>query len=354
LRTLTVKSPGRVNLIGEHTDYALGYVMPAAINLYIILEGRPSTAVRLQSSALGEVAKFYPSNLVRSGDWSEYIKGIYYVLAKRGVRAGGVEGVISGNLPAGAGLGSSASLELAVLYFLNQAYSLKLSRIEMALIAKEAENEFVGVPCGILDQFSASMGRRGHAIFLDTELLKYEYVPVPSDTAIIVFFTGVKREIGRTAYVERRRVVEEGLRMLGVRTSKYLSSEVLAKLPAVHRRYLSYVVRENERVIRVRDLLKSGDVAAVGEVLVEAHEDLAVNYRVSCPELDFVVREAVRLGAYGARLTGAGFGGSAVILASKSRAESVAEGVLSRYVREFPWSPKYFIIEASDGVSIVG
>jgi len=349
---LTIKSPGRVNLIGEHTDYTLGYVMPAAINLYIILEGRPSTVVRLQSSVLGQVAEFDLNNLTRSGDWGDYIKGIYYVLAKRGLRAGGIEGVVSGNLPAGAGLGSSASLELAMLYFLNQAYSLKLSRIEMALVAKEAENEFVGVPCGILDQFSVSMGMRGHAIFLDTETLKYEYVPIPSDAAVIVFFTGVKREVGRTGYVERRRVVEEGLRMLGVRSSKYLSSEDLAKLPAVHRRYLSYVVRENERVIKVRDLLKSGDVAAVGEVLVEAHEDLAVNYRVSCPELDFIVHEAVRLGAYGARLTGAGFGGSAVILASKSRAEAIAEEVLSEYVRKFPWSPKYFIVEASDGVSI--
>ena len=353
MKKLVVKSPGRVNIIGEHTDYALGYVMPAAVNLYTILEGAASEVVKLESKVLKEVAEFDLSTLARTGDWGDYVKGIYYALGKRGIKAGGLEGIVSGNLPIGAGLGSSASLELAVLYFLNQVYSLGLSRIEMALIAKEAENEFVGIPCGILDQFSSSMGRRGHVIFLDTETLRYEYVPISGDTAIAVFYTGIKREIGKTAYRERRSAVEEGLRMLGVRSSKYLDSIDLAKLPMKHKRYLSYIVRENERVIKVRDLLKSGDVEAVGAVLVEAHRDLATNYGVSCPELDFIVREAVRLGAYGARLTGAGFGGSVIILASKDEVEFIAEGVLSSYVKEFPWSPKYFIVEASDGVKAV-
>jgi len=354
LKKLVVMSPGRVNIIGEHTDYALGYVMPAAVNLYIVLEGAVSEIVKLKSKMLKEVVCFDLSNLARTGGWGDYVKGIYYALGKRGVRAGGLEGVVGGDLPIGSGLGSSASLELAVLYFLNQVYSLGLSRIEMALIAREAENEFVGIPCGILDQFSSSMGRRGHAIFLDTEALRHEYVPIPRETAIAVFYTGIKREISKTVYRERRMAVEEGLRTLGVRSSKYVSSSDLVKLPMKHKRYLSYIVRENERVIKVRDLLRSGDMEAVGAVLVEAHRDLATNYGVSCPELDFIVREAVRLGAYGARLTGAGFGGSAIILASKDKVEFIAEGVLSNYVKEFPWSPKYFIVEVSDGVNAVG
>ncbi len=171
-----------------------------------------------------------------------------------------MKGRVGGNLPLGSGLSSSASFELAVLAFLNEAYSLKLSRLDMALLAKKAENEFVGVPpCGILDQFAIAFGREGKAIFLDTETLDYEYLPFPEDLEVLVFYTGgVKRELASSAYAERKKAIEEALRVLGKSSSKYVTEEELSKLPEKERRYLGYVVRENSRVLAFRDALKEG------------------------------------------------------------------------------------------------
>ena len=349
---MRVKSPGRVNLIGEHTDYSLGYVMPMAINLYTAIEGEKADEVRLYSEYFKEERSFKPEQLDRKGSWIDYVKGIYRVLREEGYSAGGMKGRISGNLPIGSGLSSSASLELAVLAFLNRAYSLNLSRLDMALLAKKAENEFVGVPCGILDQFAIAFGKQGHAVFLDTDTLDYEYVPFPEDVSVLVFYTGVKRELASSAYAERRAIVEEALKMLGKRTSKEVSEGELSKLPPLHARYLGYVVRENGRVLEVRDALKSGDIEYVGELLTAAHWDIARNYGVSCEELDFFVRKVNELNAYGARLTGAGFGGSAIALVDREKAEQFGETILREYKQKFPWDARYFVVEPSEGVRV--
>ncbi|MFA4720281.1 galactokinase [Pyrococcus kukulkanii] len=347
---IRIESPGRVNLIGEHTDYTLGYVMPIAINLYTILEGEKSQDVILYSEYFKEERSFNLNQLNKENTWTDYVKGIYWVLKEEGYTVGGMRGKISGNLPIGAGLSSSASFELAILSFLNKAYSLNLSRLDMALLAKKAENEFVGVPCGILDQFAIAFGKKDHAIFLDTENLNYEYVPFPKDVSVVVFYTGVKRELASSAYAERRRTVEEALRILGKKSSKEVEEEELSKLPSPHARYLGYIVRENRRVLEVRDALKSGDIIKVGKILTEAHWDIAKNYEVSCEELDFFVKKAEELKAYGARLTGAGFGGSAIAIVDKEKAHEFGEHILREYKKKFPWEARYFVVEPSEGV----
>ncbi|ASJ07683.1 galactokinase [Thermococcus pacificus] len=347
---MRVLSPGRVNLIGEHTDYTFGYVMPMAVNLYTVIEGEKAGDVKLYSEHFNEEKAFSLNELVREGSWMDYVKGVYWALFEEGYKPGGIHGRVGGNLPLGAGLSSSASFELAVVAFLNKAYNLNLSRLEMVLLAKKAENEFVGVPCGILDQFSIAFGKKGHVIFLDTDTLEYEYIPFPEDVSVLVFYTGVKRELASSAYAERKEVAEEALRLLGKRTSKEVSEEEVSRLPALYARYLGYIVRENRRVLEVRDALKEGDITTVGEILTRAHWDIAKNYGVSSDELDFFVRKANELGAYGARLTGAGFGGSAIALVDRERAEELGRAILGEYQRAFPWRAEYFVVEPSDGV----
>nr|WP_245250279.1 galactokinase [Thermococcus stetteri] len=350
---MRVYSSGRVNLIGEHTDYSYGYVLPMAIDRYTVVGGEPHERVELYSEHFRERVSFGLDDLEKKNSWADYVKGVYWVLRREGYVAGGMKGRVGGNLPLGSGLSSSASFELAVLAFLNEAYSLKLSRLEMALLAKKAENEFVGVPCGILDQFAIAFGREGKAIFLDTETLDYEYLPFPEDLEVLVFYTGIRRELASSAYAERKGTIEAALRTLGKSSSKYVMEEELAKLPEKERRYLGYVVRENSRVLAFRDALKEGDVEAMGRLMVESHRDIAENYRVSCAELDFFVEKALELGALGARLTGAGFGGSAIALVERGKGESLGREVAKLYTKSFPWRPEVFVVRPSEGVRVL-
>jgi len=350
---MRVLSSGRVNLIGEHTDYSYGYVMPVAIDLFTELDAEvQDDVVELYSKAYDETRRFAINNLEKEGSWIDYVKGIYKVLMDRGFYLKGFRGIVAGNLPIGSGLSSSASFEVAIIAFLNRALNLGLDRLNMALLAKKAENEFVGVPCGILDQFSIAFGKEGYAIFLDTETLEYEYIPFPKDVAIIVFYTGVKRELASSEYSQRRKIVEKVLETLGKGSSKDVTLEDLKKIEnKLFVRRFSYIIRENERVLRAREALRENDIELFGEILFEAHKDIAENYEVSCPELDFVVNEAKILGAYGARLTGAGFGGSAIIIADLERSKEIALKIYEKYSKKFAWRAKYYLVRPSNGIT---
>ncbi len=345
---LKIASPGRVNLIGEHTDYSLGYVMPMAINLYTFLEGNKSSFVEIYSETLKSKTSFNLQSLERSNDWSDYIRGIFWILLKNNYNPKGIRGKIYGNLPIGSGLSSSASLELAVLEFLNLEYKLKLSKMDEAILAKEVENEFVGVPCGVMDQMAVALGKRGYAIFIDTENLHYECVPFPK-LHILIFDTGVRRELANSEYAKRREIVEKTLNGLGNKSSKYVGPESLSKLQELQRRFLGYIIRENQRVVEARDALKDGNLQEFGNIITEAHWDLAKNYGVSSPELDFFVKNALKYGALGARLTGAGFGGSAFAIFTQDPSK-IGEKILKDYKRLFSHPAKYFLVESSDGV----
>ncbi len=351
-----VLSPGRINLIGEHTDYSGGYAMPMAINLYTRLEASKFEIVELFSEHFMEHMSFDPQKqLIKTGRWIDYVMGVYKVVHDEGMDAGGMKGTISGNLPVGSGLSSSASLELAILEFLDRAYSLGIPKLKKAVLAKKAENEFVGVPCGILDQFAIVFGKEDHAIFMDTETLEYEYVPIPEDIGIVVFHSGIRRSLSASEYSKRRKLVEESLAMLGKTSSKYINEGDIKKLPTeIHKKRMGYVIRENQRVLAARDALKEGDVELFGKILTEAHWDLAKEYEVSCGELDFLVRTAGELGAYGARLTGAGFGGAVIIIANKEKVGEISRELFMRYRKVFRWEAEYYFVKASDGVGLFG
>nr|NIQ07831.1 galactokinase [Candidatus Korarchaeota archaeon]NIU85434.1 galactokinase [Candidatus Thorarchaeota archaeon]NIW15544.1 galactokinase [Candidatus Thorarchaeota archaeon]NIW53486.1 galactokinase [Candidatus Korarchaeota archaeon] len=222
-----ITSPGRINLIGEHTDYTNGYVMPMAINLHTTLEAKPADVVEVYSEAFDEVKQFKLTDLSRENSWIDYVKGIYAVLFEEGYLPGGMKAQAGGDLPLNAGLSSSASFELAIIAFLNTAYDLDLSREGMALLSQKAENEFVDVPCGIMDQFTIGLSQAHHALFLDTETLEYEYVPFPEILQIIVFHTGVERRLKDSAYAQRRKTAKKALQTLGTLSSKRISKEAL-------------------------------------------------------------------------------------------------------------------------------
>jgi len=349
----TVISPGRVNLIGGHTDYTLGYVMPLATDLHTRLEATPADDVHVTSAAVEPSYSFPTDDLEPTEDWVDYVKGCYAVLQEEGYDPGGFHGQFTATLPIGSGLSSSASLELAVVAFLNEAYDLGLSRERMARLSQRVENDYVGVSCGIMDQFAVALGQAGHALSIDTETLAFTPVPFPDDVAVVVFHTGVSRELVDSAYNQRRETVERALETLGVDSSKDVSAADLDGLPPLERERLGYVVRENARVEAAKAALEDGDVETFGEILVDAHRDIADHYEASCAELDFVVETAVDAGAYGARLTGAGWGGAAIAIVDSEAVDSVASSIEAAYRSRFPdREPHHYRVEASEGVRV--
>ncbi|WEL17733.1 Galactokinase [Halorhabdus sp. SVX81] len=349
----TVRSPGRVNLIGGHTDYTLGYVMPLATDLQTRLEATVSEDVHVSSSALESSYSFATDDLEPVEDWVDYVKGCYAILQAAGYDPGGFRGDITTTLPIGAGLSSSASLELAVMALLNEAYDLGLSRERMARLSQRVENDYVGVACGIMDQFAVALGQDGHALSIDTETLTYTPVPFPDGIEILVFHTGVSRGLVESAYNQRRETVEGALEKLDVDSSTAVTEADLVGLPPRERERLGYVVRENARVQRAQAALEDGEIQTFGEILLSAHRDIADHYDASCKELDFVVETALEAGAYGARLTGAGWGGAAIAVVDTETVESVATSIEAAYREQFPeHDPHYYRIEASDGVRV--
>ncbi|MFW5905889.1 MAG: galactokinase [archaeon] len=348
-----VRSPGRVNLIGEHTDYTGGYVMPFATDLYTELAATPTSAVEVASDAVETRYTFETDDLGPTDDWIDYVKGCYAILQDEGYDPGGFTGQLSATLPLGSGLSSSASLELAVMAFLNEAYDLGLSRERMALLSQRVENEYVGMSCGIMDQFAVALGEDGRALLIDTETLEYEPVPMPEGIRVVVFHTGVSRELLDSEYNQRRDTVEAALDSLGVASSKDVSESDLEDLPALQAERLGFVARENDRVQRAKATLADGDLAGFGDLLVTAHRDIAEHYEASIPELDYVVETALEEGAYGARLTGAGWGGAAIAVVDEDEAASFAESLTAAYREEFPdLEPATHLVTPSAGVRV--
>lgn len=351
--TYRVRSPGRVNLVGGHTDYTGGHVLPFATDLHTRLDASPADRVTVRSAALGERRTFATDDRQRTGTWVDYVKGCYAALAEAGYTPGGFTGELSGTLPLGSGLSSSASLELAVLSLLNEVDDLGLGRQRLAELGQRVENEFVGVNCGIMDQFAVALGQAGHVLHVDTGTLAVDPVPVPEDLRGIVYHTGVTHKLVESAYNERRETVETALEALGVDASTAVGMDDFDGLTETQRRRLGYVVRENDRVRRAKAALSGGDLGTVGDVLTAAHRDIAANYEASCEELDYIVEAALDHGAYGARLTGAGWGGSAIALADAADAATVARSVHDDYRARYPdHDAGFHLVTPSAGVSV--
>ncbi len=314
------EAPGRVNLLGEHTDYNEGFVLPMPLEQVTrVFAARADGVVEAYAETFDErLAR--KMGQPREGTWLDYVAGCVWALAQEGIHVPGARFRIQRGVPPGAGLASSAALEVAVLRALRTLYAIPLDDLRLALIAHRAEVEYVGVRCGVMDQIAASLGRAGQALFLDTRSLQCEWVPIPAGYRFVVVDSGVPRRLAEADYNRRRAECEEAAANLGVRALRDLTPgdlERITRLPEPLGRRARHVVSENARVLAGVEALRSGDVRTFGRLMIESHRSLRDDYEVSTVELDRLVALAMERGALGARLTGAGFGGSVVALVAE-------------------------------------
>jgi galactokinase len=346
---MIVRAPGRVNLIGEHTDYSDGFCLPVAIDRECRIEVAPTGAPRIRARSAqldGEVeVDLTGSTGPDSPRWGDFLAGTVRVLVAAGETVTGADLVIDSTVPAGAGLSSSSALSVAlVLALLPTDAPVRADRIALARLALAAEVEATGVPGGLLDQMASLSGRAGHALLLDCRSLTVEAVPLPPELAILVVHSGVERRLADSEYADRRAACEAAARRLGVAALRDADAAAVADDPIAR-----HVVSENARVLACTDALRAGDLARVGALLLEGHASLRDDFRVSIPELDTLVDCFVGHGALGARLTGAGFGGCVVGLTTRDRAEACLAGTLADYRARTGREPLGFPVEAVDG-----
>ncbi|MFJ8807326.1 galactokinase [Streptomyces sp. NPDC102490] len=356
-------APGRVNLIGEHTDYNDGFVMPFALPHQAVaaVSRRDDGVLRLHSADIDagpvelRVADLAPGS---DKSWTAYPSGVVWALREAGHELTGADVHLASTVPSGAGLSSSAALEVVVALALNDLYSLGLRGWQLARLCQRAENVYVGAPVGIMDQTAAACCEAGHALFLDTRDLSQRQIPfdlAAEGMRLLVVDTRVKHSHSEGEYGKRRAGCEKGAALLGVdalRDVPYADLDVaLERLGDEEevRRLVRHVVTEDERVERVVSLLESGDTRAIGPVLVEGHASLRDDFRISCPELDLVVDTALAAGALGARMTGGGFGGSAIVLVEAADVDAVTEAVEDAFAAASFTTPRVFEAVPSAG-----
>jgi galactokinase len=354
-------APGRVNLIGEHTDYNDGFVLPIALPHSVRVAAAPRTDGRLRLySAQGddrvtdvEVAALTPGAVA---SWAGYPAGVVWALREAGLPVGGADLYFDSDVPSGAGLSSSAALECATATAYRDLYALDLPAAEAAVLAQRAENRFVGVPCGVMDQMASACCTEGAALFLDTRDLSQRQVPLrlaEQGLELLVIDTRVKHDLGDGAYAGLRSGCERAAELLGLAALRDLPATglagALAALPAELGPLVRHVVTENERVLRAVALLDKGEFAELGPILTEGHASLRDDFRVSCAESDLVVATATAAGALGARQTGGGFGGSVVALVAQESAGAVAQAVRDAFAAAGYTEPAAFTATAAAG-----
>ncbi|MBI4546572.1 MAG: galactokinase [Ignavibacteriae bacterium] len=364
---LVVTAPGRVNLIGEHTDYNDGFVLPVAIDRHICIASAPRNdhiiklhSVDFQSSVTVPLSNLTPNDQIR---WVDYPKGVADQFLKRGYSLTGANFCIKGNIPIAAGLSSSAALEVASAITFRQLHQLQIGNLDLIKLAEKAEMEFVGVNCGIMDQLICVLGKKDHALFLDCKTLEYRYVPFPEGIDLVICDTGIRRELARSAYNKRREECVEAVRQLttyrhGLTSLRDISSEefekVQQKLSPILRRRVLHVISENERVLRTSEAMKKNDVELLGKLMIDSHMSLRNNYEVSSKELDTIVDIAVETaGVFGARMTGAGFGGCAICIVAKEKTEELVERLNTEYPNRTSHSFAVFLTKPANGSAVV-
>ncbi|MFB4277699.1 galactokinase [Nonomuraea sp. MTCD27] len=338
-------APGRVNLIGEHTDYNDGFVLPFAVpwGVTAALTPRTDGTVRLLSlqSSSGEPVTMATHE--ESKGWTRYVVGVLEML---GDRVSGADIAIDGDVPQGAGLSSSAALEVSVASALNDVHDLGMTPMELALLSQKAENDFVGMPCGIMDQAASALSKEGHALFLDCRSLGSRNIPLDlaaHGLSMLIIDTQVHHEHAGGEYAKRRAECESAARKLGVAALRDVTdlAGALAQLKGDERKRTEHVVTENHRVEALVGLLRAGAVTEIGALLNASHLSLRDLYEVSSPELDVAVEASIRGGARGARMTGGGFGGSAIALVPVERLDSVQESVSAAYAERGFQAPRF-------------
>jgi galactokinase len=361
---LIICAPGRVNLIGEHTDYNDGFVFPVAIDraTYIAASPRDDRTVRVVAADLDDEDSFSLDAIERSTDhlWSNYIRGVAKGLIVAGHPLGGADLLVTSDVPRGAGLSSSAALEVGVGYAFQTLSRLNILGEELALLAQGAENNFVGVQSGIMDQFISALGQRDHALLIDCRDLSYRPIPIPPSAQIVVCDSHVERSLAASAYNQRRRECEEAVRRFKqwypkIRALRDITVEQLraheAELPEPVRQRARHVITENDRALRGAQALEAGDVAAFGVLMNESHASLRDDYEVSIAPIDALVTAAQRVpGCYGSRLTGAGFGGCTVSLVEQGAVERFRREVQAAYRAATSREATIYVCRASSGV----
>ena len=347
---VSVQSPGRINLIGEHTDYNGGFVLPSAIDKYINMEFRKNDTenfCRLYSETFKTGFEFQLDKLFSKAEgWENYVLGVVDQIQKMGKKIEGFECIIDSKLPVGAGISSSAALECGIASGLNELFELGLSPLEIVKLSQKAENEFVGSNCGIMDQYSSVMSRKDHLIMLDCDNLDAEYIPADfDDCKLLLLNTNVSHNLADSEYNTRREECETAVRKIqqehpDVTSLRDVNLDILKQnkdklTPVIYQRCL-YVLEENDRVIKAAKTLKAGKLKKFGELMYASHEGLQHKYEVSCPELDFLVdfsREKDFI--YGSRMMGGGFGGCTLNLIEQDKIESYVEEVSAAYFEKF-------------------
>ena len=369
--TLVARAPGRVNLIGDHTDYNGGFVLPMAMDraTWIAARARGDRRVVVHSLDFEETRDFVLDDTVDGATrpdgthergWLEYLRGIGWSLAEAGhALVRGWEGVCAGDVPIGAGLSSSASLELVVARVFAEVNALSWNARAMALIAQRAERGWVGVDCGIMDQLIAAAGVAGHALLIDCRSLETRAVPLPEEAAVVVLDTATRRALVGSAYNERRAQCEAAAAHFGVATLREVPRAAFDAgadaLDPLTRRRARHVVSESERTVASADALSRGDLACVGRSMNESHASLRDDFEVSCRELDAMVALAqAHPACIGARMTGAGFGGCAVALVQRGAVSSFVDAVSEAYREKTGLAPSLYVCRANQGASLEG
>ena len=365
---VVVQAPGRVNLIGEHTDYNEGFVFPAAIDRWAVVAARSriDSRVRIYSAMHEEVAEFRVDDVLEAqGNWADYPKGVVREFQKLGHSLCGFDAAIVGNVPMGAGLSSSAAVEMAVGKGLIVLNRVEISGPDLALLGQRAENHFVGVNCGIMDQFISANGRAGHALFLDCRDLSFDLVPLfGDDVQIVICNSGVTRGLTDSAYNDRRSACESGVSLLAramgkdMRALRDVSMEMLdvygGALSETVLKRCRHVITENERTQRAVVLLKDGDLSGFGQLMVASHESLRDDYEVSGKELDLLVEIALNVpGVFGARMTGAGFGGCTVNVVERDAVPVLTDTINEQYPGTTGLTPEIYVCSAVNGADLV-
>jgi galactokinase len=357
------RAPGRVNLIGEHTDYNDGFVMPAAIDMYtwVAVGPRSDRILQVHSEQFRETVDMSLDALhgAPRKHWSDFIRGVAATIQAAGHSLKGARLMIDGRVPIGAGLSSSASLEISTALALLWAASLELPPLEVVEICQRAEHEYAGTRCGIMDQFIASFGRSGHALMLDCRSLEHKQLPIPAGVRLVICNSMVKHELAAGEYNRRRADCEGGVKMLRqhlphVRALRDVTLADLDRyrqeLPELVYRRCHHVVSENLRVLAAADALPSGDLARFGQLMYESHASLRDDYEVSCKELDLLVELASSCeGVYGARMTGGGFGGCTVNLVRSDAVDRVQQRITGAYEKTTGKTPDLWVCSAAQG-----
>lgn len=364
-----VRAPGRVNLIGEHTDYNGGFVLPMAIDRQALIaaRARPDRTVRLVALDIHGDQSYFALDAIHRDDahaWSNYVRGVALALTKHGQVLTGLDMLITGDVPIGAGLSSSAALEVAAATAFLAFGGTRLGGVEIARLCQKAENEFVGVKSGIMDQFISALAHAAHALLIDCRDLSYQYVPMPPGATIVICDTGKRRGLVTSEYNTRRAECEQAARLLSDRLGRPVLllrdvtpaefTRVENSLPPLIARRARHIVTENERVLLAVEAMRQNDLGSLGKLMDASHASLREDYEVSSPELDAMVAIARgQPGCLGARLTGAGFGGCTVNLVQDEAVPTFMDAVSTKYSEKTRLEPHLYACRAAPGASIL-